>query len=67
MTDFSVRTHQERSAEESRKEALKESLDAKERHEQTMASRSRKYVSETTVPAGEIIRPNDSAVEKANE
>lgn len=67
MTDFSVRTHQERSAEESRRKALKGSLDAKERHERIMAGWSRKYVLETTIPEGQVARPNDSAIEKGNE
>ena len=38
---------------------------AKERHEQIMAERQRKYVSERTVPAeGEILGPSESKEEK---
>jgi len=53
--NFSARTFKEKSAEESR--------EAKERHDQIMAGREQKYVSERTVPAeGEILGPSDSAL-----
>ena len=54
-TDFAHRTFKERSAEESRQ--------AEERHQQIMAGREKKYVSERTAPAeGEILGPSDSAL-----
>lgn len=54
-TNFAARTFKEKSAEESRK--------AKERQEQIMAGREKKYVSERTIPAEEeILGPSDSAL-----
>lgn len=52
-TDFARRTFKEKSAEESR--------EAKEKHQQIMAGREQKYVSERTVPAEEkILGPSES-------
>ena len=54
-TNFAYRTFKEKSAEESRQ--------AEERHEQVMAGRDKKYVSERTAPAEEeILGPSDSAL-----
>ena len=55
--DLSSQRFQEKAAGESRL--------AKERHDQEMASRSQKYVSERTVPSdSEILGPSDSVAEK---
>lgn len=52
-TDFARRTFKEKSAEESR--------EAEQRHQQIMAGREQKYVSERTVPADEeILGPSES-------
>ncbi|MBI2064350.1 MAG: hypothetical protein HYT66_01405 [Candidatus Yanofskybacteria bacterium] len=54
-TNFAARTFKEKSAEESR--------EAKERHDQTMAGRQSKYVSERTTPSEEeVLGPSDSAL-----
>jgi len=56
MTDFSVRTFKEKSAQESR--------DAAQRHDEIMDRRKKKYVSETTVPSEEQLRRPSNSVEK---
>lgn len=54
-SDFALRTYKEKSAGESR--------EAEERHQEVIAGRERKYVSERTAPAeGEILGPSDSAL-----
>lgn len=54
-SDFALRTFKEKSAGESR--------EAAERHQEVMAGRDKKYVSERTAPSeGEIVGPSDSAL-----
>lgn len=54
----------ERIHESEQKDKNKEAASlAKEHHEDIMRGRDRKYVSETTVPAGEIVRPPDEQKE----
>ena len=59
-SNFALRTFKEKSAEESR--------EAKDRHDETMAGREQKYVSERTTPAeGELLGPSDSKPEESHE
>lgn len=52
---------------EQKDRAKEEASLAKERHDEIMRNRDRQYVSETTIPEGEVRRPDDSASEKAGE
>ena len=59
-------SHLRHESEQKEKNKIEAEL-AKGRHDQIMRDRDRKYVSETTIPEGEVRRPDDSASEKAGE